>query len=93
MRVFHHPGAHGGEETRQPQIGDHNHHAKQQNDGVEVDRPIGLLEGEHGEGDHERGADDGGAGAVHAKSRQATDGQHQVGAGEYQNGGKHEILS
>jgi hypothetical protein len=32
------------EEARQPQIGDDDHHAEQQRDGIEVDRLVGILE-------------------------------------------------
>jgi len=37
VRMPHHPGAHQREEPGEPQVGYHDHHAEQQNDGVIVD--------------------------------------------------------
>ena len=42
MRARGDPGAGEREEPGQPQIGDHDHHAEQQGDRVEVDRPVGI---------------------------------------------------
>ena len=87
MRVIHHPRADGGEETGEAQIGHHDHHAEEQDDGVVIDGGVGFLNGEDVEGQHEAGADDGRAGAVHAQERDAPDGEHEVGAGEDEDGG------
>ena len=38
-----HPGADHGEESREPQIGHHDHHAEQQQDGVVIDGGPGLF--------------------------------------------------
>ena len=41
--VIHHPGADGGEEAGEAQIGDHDHHAEEQDDGVVIDGGVGFL--------------------------------------------------
>ena len=87
MGVLHHPGADGGEESGEAEIGDDDHHAEEQHDGVVIDGGVGLLHGEDVEGEHEAGADDGRAGAVHAEERDASDGEDEVGGGEDEYGG------
>ena len=52
------------EEAGEAQIGDEDHHAEQQRDGVEIDGAIGLLEAEAAARHHQTGADQRGAGAV-----------------------------
>ena len=74
------------EEAGKPQVRDHDHHAEQQHDGVVVDGGVGLVQREDVGGDHQAGADDGRAGAVHAEARQAADRQHQISGGEDQVG-------
>ena len=44
MRPPRHPRRRLREESRQPQIGHHDHHAEQQRDGVEVDRAIRVVQ-------------------------------------------------
>ena len=93
VRVLHHPGAHQREEAGKPQVRDHDHHAEQQNDGVVVDRGVGLVDGQHVGGDHQAGSDNGRAGAVDAEARKAADPKDQVRRGEDQNGNEQELLS
>ena len=88
VRVIHHPGADQGEEAGEPQVGHHDHHAEEQDDGVVVDGRVGLLHGENVEGQHQARADDRRAGAVQPQAGQASDGQHQVGAGKDEDGGE-----
>ena len=52
------------EEPSESQIGHHHHHGEQQDDRREVDRPQGVVGGDDAEGDHQDGADDGGAGPI-----------------------------
>jgi hypothetical protein len=66
-------------ETRELQIRYNDHHAEQEDDGVEVDGAVGFVERQRIDGHHEAGADDGRTGAIHAKAGQAADREHQVG--------------
>ncbi len=68
VRMLHHPGADQREETGEPQIGDHDHHAEQQDDGVVVNGCVGLLHGEDIEGQHQARAYNRRAGAVEPQS-------------------------
>jgi hypothetical protein len=45
------------EKARQLQIAEHDHHAKQEQDRVQVDRAFCLVEGDDPEGDHRAGAE------------------------------------
>ena len=67
------------------QVRHHDHHAEQQDDGVEINRPVRLVERERIHAHHEAGADDGRARPVYAEARQAADGEHQVGDREDEN--------
>src|ERR1017187_9593003 len=87
VRVIHHPRAHGGEEAGEAQVGHHDHHAEEKDDGVVIDGGVRFLHGEDVEGQHEAGADDGRAGAVHAEERDAAEGECEVGGGENEDGG------
>ena len=69
MGMLEHPLARPGEESREPQIRDHDHHAEQQHDGVQVDRAVGLIQRQNVGSDHQARADDRRAGAVDAKTR------------------------
>jgi hypothetical protein len=91
VRVFHHPCADRGEEAGEPQVGDHDHHAEQQHDGLVVDRRVRLFHCKRGGGEHERRPDDRGAGAVDAEAGEASDGQDQIGGGEDEDGSEHEL--
>jgi hypothetical protein len=42
--VRHHPSVGDSEEARKPQVGDDDHHAEQQRDGIEVYGLVGILE-------------------------------------------------
>src|ERR1019366_8581562 len=92
VRVIHYPRGDGGEEAGEPQIGHHDHHAEQQDDGVVIDGGVRLLHGEDVEGEHEAGADNGRAGAVHAQEGDAADGENEVGAGENEDGGEQALI-
>ena len=72
------------EEARQPQHADHDHHAKQQEQRVEVEgRRQGFLgEGKQAGDEHGRGTDQGDARAVHAQPRNPSQGQAGVGERE-----------
>ncbi len=86
-RMFHHALGHQGEKSGELQIGYHDHHSEQQNDGVEIDGDIGFIQRQRVRSYHEAGADDGRAGPVDPKSGQPADSQHQVGDGEDDDGG------
>ena len=70
------------------QVRHHDHHAEQQDDGVEIDGAISLVEGKRVHAQHEAGADDRRASAVDTEAGQAADGEHQVGDGEDENRGQ-----
>ena len=72
----------GAEESRHAQVRDEHHHAEEQHQGAEVDVPVGLVERDDAGGDHQRGADDGGAGAVDSQVGCAADGEDEVGEEE-----------
>ena len=74
---------HGGaEEPRHAQVRDEHHHAEEQHQRAEVDVAVGLVERDDAGGDHQRGADDGGAGAVDSQVRGAADGEDEIGEEE-----------
>jgi hypothetical protein len=78
VRVLHNPLGHYAEKTREPQVGNHDHHSKQKNDRVVIDRRISLLEIEDAKGDHEARADNAGSRTIYSETWQSADGQHQV---------------
>jgi hypothetical protein len=43
VRMLHHPLGHRAEKAGEAQVGDHDHHAEQQDDGVEIDGGDCLL--------------------------------------------------
>ena len=68
------------------QVADQDHHAEQQHQRGQVHRPVGLLRRDDVQGDHERGAHHGGAGAVQAQEGRAAQRHHRVGGREDQRG-------
>ena len=78
----HDPGIGDGEEARKPQIGDDDHHAEQQRDGIEVDRLVGILERQGARCDHEAGADQGDAGPVDAQAGNPADREREIASDE-----------
>jgi hypothetical protein len=76
-------------ESGEAQIGDEDHHAKQQGDGVEVDGAIRLLEAEAAARHHQAGTNQRRAGAVEAQPRQSAERDHDIGGGKDEGGGEH----
>src|SRR5262245_48950284 len=74
--------ADGSEEPRKAEIGNYDHHAKEQEDGFIVDGTEGFFHRKDIEPDHQARADDRCTGAVHSKARQAADCEHDVGTEE-----------
>jgi hypothetical protein len=74
------------EEAGKAQIGDDDHHAEQQCNGIEVDGAIGLLEAERAARHHQTGAHQCRPGAVEPEPRQAADGDDHIGGGEDEEG-------
>ena len=72
------PGIDEPEEAGEPQIGDDDHHAQQQDDRVEVDCLGDFVERQRADRHHQARADQGGAGAVEPEAGQPADGQHQI---------------
>ena len=72
----------GAEEPRHAQMRDEDHHAEEQHEGAEVDVEIGLVERDDAGGDHQRGADDGGAGPVDSQVGGTSDGEDEIGEEE-----------
>ena len=83
----HDGGGRNGEETGQPQAGDHDHDAEQQGDGIEVDGPIGILERQSPGRDHEARAHQRDAGAIDPQPRNPADGKRQITRDEDDDGG------
>ena len=92
MGVLDHPGGHECKEPGESEVGDDDHHAEEQDDGVVVDGGPGFVEGEDVGCDHQAGADDGRAGAVDAEAGEAADSEYQVSGGEDQDGDEQESL-
>ena len=84
----HSPIVHQPKESGEAQIGDDDHHAEQQRDGVEIDGPVGGIERQYAEPDHQARAEQRGAGAVEAKARQLADGDDQIGRREDRHRGR-----
>ncbi len=70
------------EETGQPQVGDHDHHAKEKCDRSQVDRGEGVLKADGADRHHETGAEQRRAGPVDAVAGDAADGDDGVGGEE-----------
>ena len=66
------------EEARQLQVRDEHHHAEQQDERAVVDGSDGGVERQAADGDHEDGADDGGASAVEAQPGQVPESEDHV---------------
>jgi hypothetical protein len=77
-----HPGIDDGEKARKPQVGDDDHHAKQQRDGIEVHRLVGILERQGARCDHEPGADQGDAGPVDAQAGYPAEREREIASGK-----------
>ncbi len=61
---------------------DHDHHAEEQRDRIEVDRADSVVEAERPERDHRRPAEEGDAGAVEPQPGDAADRKAAVGQRE-----------
>src|ERR1700722_19993801 len=61
---------------------DHDHHAEQKRDRVEIDRAEGFLKAQGAKGDHRSAAEKGDAGAVEAQTRNAARRNADVGQDE-----------
>jgi hypothetical protein len=85
-RARHDKIAHQPEETGKAQVGDDNHHAEQKRDGVEIDRPISLIERDDAHSDHEAGADERRAGAVELITGKLADGDDEISREKNDNG-------
>ena len=70
------------EEAGKAQIGDDDHHAEQQGDGVEIDGAIGLVEAQGANADHQARAEQRAAGAVEPIIGQLADREHEIGRRE-----------
>ena len=65
------------EEGRHLEMGDEDHHPKQQDERPVVDGARGLLETQAADGDHQDRADNGGAGTVDAEDRHPPQREHR----------------
>ncbi len=72
------------EKARKTQIADHDHHAEQQGDRVEVDRPQRPVERQRAEAHHQARAEERRPGPVQVKSRQFPEGDDDIGRGKDQ---------
>jgi len=79
--------------SREPQVGDHDHHSEQEDDGVVIDRGPGLVESQNVGRHHQAGPDDRSAGAIDSKARKAADSEDQVGGREDQDGNEQSPFS
>ena len=75
-----HPFGHRGKKPRKAEVRHHDHHAEQKHDRIVVDGSVCFLKGKDIEGNHQTGADNGCACAVHTKSGQSADGQYKISA-------------
>jgi hypothetical protein len=76
------------EKARQLEVRHHDHHAEQQDDGVEIDGAISRIQRKRVHAHHEARADDGRASPVDPEAGQPADGQHQIRNREDENGGQ-----
>ena len=81
-RRAHDPGIGDGEKAGKPQVGDDDHHAEQQRDGVEVDGLVGILERQRARCDHEAGAHQRDAGPVDAQARNPAEREREIASGK-----------
>jgi hypothetical protein len=81
-----------GEETRQAEVRNHDHHAKEQYNGIVVDGRIRIIESEHVECDHHAGTYDRSACTIHAKAGQPPDRENQVGTEKDGSRSKHILI-
>ena len=72
------PTDHGGQSARQPQMGDDDHHAEEQDDGVKVDGSYRSVEANAAGDDHESGADDRDARAIESQERHVAGGDRRI---------------
>jgi hypothetical protein len=80
--MLHDKLGHRAEEAGQPEVGDHDHYAEQQNDGVVIDGSIGLAEIQNAESDHKACADNARPCTIYAKAGEVTGGQDQINGEE-----------
>ncbi len=80
------PAVDDAEKAGNAQVRHHDHHAEQQRDGAEIDRPIGFLNGEHAGAHHQRAAEQRRAGAVDAEDRNLAERDDHIGRDEDGNG-------
>ena len=80
------PGIGQREEAGEPQMGDQDHHAEQQGDGVEVDGAVGLVEAERARRHHQARPQQRRAGAVEPQPRRAAKGDDEICRGEDEGG-------
>lgn len=67
------PRARQPEEARQTKVGNHDHHAEKQRQGVEIDGLVGVVERERAAGDHQGGTHQGDTGAIERQAGNTTD--------------------
>ena len=82
MRVLDGETAERPKGARHFEMGDHDHHAEEERDRVDVDGVKRLLEAKGAEGDHRRPAEEGDAGPVEAQARNAARRDAQIGQDE-----------
>ena len=70
------------EEARHAQVGDEHHHSEEQYQSPEIDVTVRLVERDDAGGNHQGGADDGGARTVDSQVGRAADGEDEVGEEE-----------
>ena len=75
------------EETGEAQVGDHNHHAEQQGDGVEVDGAKSFLRRDRASTNHQAGAQKRRSRPVEVVAGELAEGHHCVGGKKDQDGG------
>ena len=78
----HRPRGHQPEESGEPEVGGHDHHAEEQDERARIHGGHRGVPVEHTGHDHRGGAHDGHAGAVDAERRQPAEAESDVGAGE-----------
>ena len=67
----------------------HDHHAEQKHDRIVVDGSVCFLKGKDIEGNHQAGADNGCARAIHAEPGQSADGQYKIRTKKDESGSQH----
>ena len=65
--------------ARNLEMRDHDHHAEQKRDRVEIDGAEGLLEAQGTDRDHRRAAEEGDASAIETQARNAANGDANIG--------------